>query len=696
MNRKLACILIVLAVSLLTAIGIITQSLATVENRTWDWRARFISHQHSADPKIKLIVVDQASLDYYAKEESITWPWPRALYVPVIKFLEKAGARGLAFDLLLTESSASGVEDDKELAASFSSKLPIVSAVALSQNGQDVGQKNRLLKPFANSPSVPANWSEFYVSSPNIAKFSSPTVPVPEILSASAALGVVNASNDLDGIFRHYQPGALLLGNPLPSLPLALFLATNAGPINSINNFLNDRSQLTIRFRGQGDTYSAQSIANIIASYVNLSEGKTPKIDPADYKDALVFLGVWAPGLYDLRPTPLDPNFPGVEFNATVLDNLIHQDFIHEASATSNILFAVIFIFAISVATLFVKRTLTQILAGICILVLFVAAGVLAASNGIWIAMAIPGLGTILAMLLSILYQYQHEGRQHRFIKRAFSHYVSPDVIDQIIRDPSNLSLGGERRELTIFFSDLAGFTTLSEKLDPAVLVRLLNAYLSAMTDIILGSGGTLDKYEGDAIIAFWNAPLALSDYSDRAVKSAILCQRKLAEMNPDFKREFGVELSMRIGLNSGSVSVGNFGSRDRFNYTIIGDAANLASRLEGTNKVFGTKMLISEGTINLLQSSIAMRKIGAVRVVGRAQPVTVFEPRAINDLVESDYHNFEQGIAQFEAGNLAQAQTYFSKVTNDLAAKSYLRRIQIEISNPVENWSPVWELSEK
>jgi len=217
---------------------------------------------------------------------------------------------------------------------------------------------------------------------------------------------------------------------------------------------------------------------------------------------------------------------------------------------------------------------------------------------GFWLPLVVQETGVAVTLFSAGLIYYTTEGRQKAFIKSAFKQYLSPAVIEQIIVHPERLKLGGERRELSIFFSDLEGFTGLSEGLDPEALTNLLNVYLTAMTDIIQEEGGTVDKYEGDAIIAFWNAPLEQQDHAVRCVRAVLRCQAKLAEMRPKFKEIIGKDLKMRIGVNTGHAVVGNMGSHSRFDYTMIGDAVNLAARLEGINKQFGTYVLISESTM--------------------------------------------------------------------------------------------------
>jgi adenylate cyclase len=303
-----------------------------------------------------------------------------------------------------------------------------------------------------------------------------------------------------------------------------------------------------------------------------------------------------------------------------------------------------------------------------------------------------PGVAAVAATTLVLLLRYLVEGRQHLFVKRAFKHYVSPEVIDQIIANPQSFALGGERRELTIFFSDIEGFTSLSERTDPVSLTRLLNRFLSEVSAIVLSHGGTIDKYQGDAVVAFWNAPLPVEGHAYRATAAAIACHKKLRELEDVFVQECGQPLKMRIGLHTGVVSVGNFGSSFRFNYTMIGDAANLASRLEGVNKVFGSFVAIS-GETRVRAPEFPCRKLGEVRVVGKDSIVAVFEPMAVSELRADEVVRYEQALSLFSGGRYTESRVIFSELSTDPVSRMYVRRIDEEGDSLS---SPVWNLSSK
>jgi adenylate cyclase len=261
------------------------------------------------------------------------------------------------------------------------------------------------------------------------------------------------------------------------------------------------------------------------------------------------------------------------------------------------------------------------------------------------------------------------------------------------------LKLGGERRVLSIFFSDLEGFTSISEGLAPEELTTLLNDYLSAMTDIIQEEGGTVDKYEGDAIIAFWNAPLEVPEHATGAVRTALRCQAVLADMRPGFRERVGKDINMRIGINTGPAVVGNLGSHNRFDYTMLGDAVNLAARLEGANKQFGTYTMISQSTREMIGDALAVRELARIAVVGRKEPVTVYEPM-FHEAYESrnnELSRFAEGLDLFYDGDFLEALEHFSLIQDvDPAAAAYVEKCLAFINTPPPDWKGVWVMTGK
>ncbi len=286
----------------------------------------------------------------------------------------------------------------------------------------------------------------------------------------------------------------------------------------------------------------------------------------------------------------------------------------------------------------------------------------------LWFPIVTPALATLLSYVGSVAYVSVVEGREKRFIKGAFSKYVSPEVVEEIAENPGALQLGGQKRPLTMLFSDLAGFTTLSERMDPQDLLAHLNEYLSEMTQIVMDETGTLDKYIGDAIMAFWNAPRAVGDHADRGLKTAILMQRKMGELNERWMSADpeAEELVVRIGVNTGTVVVGNVGGKERFDYSAIGDAVNLAARLEPANKTYDTLVMASEYTMDAAdRSAFRVRELDRIAVKGKERPVTVYEVlemagARLADHREKAFEHYEAGLAAYKNRDWTLAATYF------------------------------------
>lgn len=698
-HRIIGIALVAIATVLLSLALVWTQVFEEIENRTWDWRLKLLAVS-AGEPKVAIIMIDQASLDVLARDEGHVWPWQRSVYGAALSYLTRAGARVAAFDMLLTEPSSYGPDDDEALAATLESSLPVVSAVALRhstsfEDPADVQLFRKRQSILANTPLV----QSLRQDGAAMPSYGGLTLPVTPLLRTSAAFGNVQGDPDSDGIFRHFAPLVAHADQPVLSLPFAAFaLAYPARAVN-LAPFFNTHGTLAVNFRGPKGSIPTHPFVNIYRSAQNLMADTSPLVPFEEFRDRIVFIGTDAPGLLDLRPTPLSPNFPGVEYNATVLSNLLRGDFIKQASTGIEIALTLFFGITATLAV-FLLRSVREQLLMLCLLATAGLCGAyLAAAHGYWVNAVNPGVAFGFAMIASLSFQYSVEGRQHRFIRNAFRHYVSPAVIDGIVKNPAQLSLGGQRRELTMLFSDIAGFTSISEKLEATKLVALLNTYLSSVTNTILESGGTLDKYVGDAVVAFWNAPLATPKHALCAVQAAMTCQDLLARMQPRFLEEYGVAMKTRIGLHTGEVNVGNFGSAARFNYTVLGDAANLASRLEGANKYFGTSILISDTTFAGLEGRVRCRKIADIRVVGKAHAVGVYEPMyPAHPMMNEEYLcEFEQAVAAFYKGNFDEALASFQGLVRlDAVTRVYVSRIERDRARPADNWSPVWQLTEK
>jgi adenylate cyclase len=693
--------LTVLIASLLATIVTLSgfKGFEEIEYRTWDWRLEFMATPPRVTP-LRIITIDQPSLDYLAREEGHVWPWPRGVYEAVLQYLKSAGAKAVAFDILLTEPSSYGVDDDDALGAAVKGTLPVVSALTMTEAPSDESEED-LKRYQKKQPQREELLRQFKLPPRAIVPLRGVTLPIRQLIDSSAMLADVKGEPDSDGNYRHIIPAAFLTSNPelkVLRLPFALYSLAFPGTPVDFTKWVDAEGRLTIRYVGPKGTIPTESFANVYLSWQNLIAETSPKVPLANFKDAVVLIGMDAPGLLDLRPTPLAPNFPGVELNATVIQNLLDHSFIRKPERHWVLLGTILAIGLVAAVSLFLSGP-TQVLSIILLFSGYLFASFAAAEAGWWIPFVTPALSMVGTLLASLTVLYVGEGRQRRFLKDAFRFYVSPSIIDRIVEDPRQLELGGERRELTIFFSDIVGFTTISETLEAGQLVSMLNTYLSNITEIILRYGGTVDKYVGDAVVAFWNAPLSQPDHAERAVGAALEVQAELLRLQVVFERDYKVTVKTRIGLNTGMVSVGNFGSSVRFSYTVIGDAANLASRLEGANKYLGSSILMSGRTFKMLGSAQRARSLGTIKVVGKTHGVPVYEPLGESHPLRTQpekMQTYEAARVRFERGEFDEARELFEKLPEDSVSAAYLRRIAVEGARKGLDWSPEWNLTEK
>jgi adenylate cyclase len=682
--------------------------LDTWEAKTWDWRVNLLAKPEEASPQIKLIMLDQNSLDWGEKENGLSWPWPREVYNTIINYCYLSDAKALAFDVLFTEPSKYGVADDGSFGNAIAKYERFVGSIFLSQSS---GSEKRW-PDYAPEKTIQIQGLEKWLAATKAKGIASPraTFSIPEISDNVAIMANVHLDPDHDGVYRRVRLFNIFDGRVIPSMALGAYLAAYPDTtlsikrgIFSVGNLdipIDNQGQAILNFRGPSGTHKTYSAAAVIQSELRLQNNETPPIkEKTPFKDCYVFFGFSAPGLYDLRPSPVSGVYPGVEIHSTTLDNLLSGDFIRDVS-TPLVFGLLIFLTLLAgVATAYVSGIINSFLVYLLFILLPVGFCLAAYTQGLWLPLVFQELGITLTLFSAGAIYYSVEGRQKLFIKNAFKQYLSPAVIEELIQHPERLKLGGERRELSVFFSDLEGFTSISEKLEPEELTALLNEYLSAMTDIIQEEGGTVDKYEGDAIIAFWNAPLDQQDHAVRCVRAALRCQTKLAEMRPAIYQRIGKNLNMRIGINNGPAIVGNLGSKTRFDYTMLGDTVNLASRLEGINKQFGTYTIVSQSALDQMEGAFPAREVSRVTVVGRKEPVRIYEPMLPQEFSarEQDLKVFSDGLAAFYEGRFDQAEKLFGTLMDkDPAALAYTGKCRYFMDNPPTEWLGVWMVTTK
>ncbi|MBU0929345.1 MAG: adenylate/guanylate cyclase domain-containing protein [Spirochaetes bacterium] len=421
--------------------------------------------------------------------------------------------------------------------------------------------------------------------------------------------------------------------------------------------------------------------------------------------DSVAVFGLTATGTQDEGVTPLSNNYWMVGSYPTAINTIARGRFIREAPDYAE--FAAMAALAVALALFIHDRSAKLSYAAIGIAVAAVnAAIVLAFSEAyVWIDQVSLNLALIAPSAVIMIAKFAGEEEHRQFIQGAFSKYLSQEVIDRIIENPDALKLGGESCDITTFFSDVAGFSSISERLSAEGLVHLLNEYLSEMTDIIMGEEGTVDKYEGDAIMAFWGAPLAFPDHAYRACLSAVLMQRRLGEMRGRWREEGRDELRVRMGVNSGPAVAGNMGSRTRMNYTVMGDSVNLASRLEGANKAYGTYTMVSQNTHASVKDQFRFRELDTIRVVGKNEPITVYELLEISGKVpekkEETISHYERGLASYKGRRWKEAMVGFARALrldiDDGPSRLYYRRCRAFMKvPPAADWDGVNTLTSK
>ena len=700
---------VALAAAGLCLAGRSTSLYGLLEAKTVDWRFRALCRPSQADKTFGIVAVDQPSLDYFERQ-GVPWPWPRSLYGAFLNFARKGGAKAVVFDILFDSQSPYGHSEDLQLARAIKSFRRVTLAADFS---------NRPPQPGASAP--PPRFQAQVAGDFQQAALerSSASLPQEDLLAAAQRIASVAAEPDPDGVFRHLAPLTALDGKAYPSLALAAALEALGAEAVEVEPGARamlvggrrvplDDGRIALNFHGtalagppEARTYPSWSIGDLILGWNDLQQGRKPKVDPKALSGKVLLVAYTASGLFDIKASPFATPMAGTEFSAVAADNIVHGDPLRTAPWWALFLFVLAAAGAGALSAARGRRSpaaSAALLAAAAVAIIGTAGAAFRA--GVRIDLLAPGLALVLSYAGAGVWSYFDEGRRRRYLKGAFSLYLSPAIVERISRDPDLLKLSGERRELSIFFSDIENFTTLSEGLDPARLSSVMNRYLSAMTDIILESGGTLDKYIGDAIMAFWNAPLDCPDHAVRACRAAIANQERMVELRRELQAEGLPPIRMRIGLNSGPASVGNMGSTKRFSYTAIGDAVNLASRLEGVNKQYGTYVLLSESTRELAKDAVETRELDFIQVKGKTKPIRVYELLGLRGEVEPERlahaRRFEAALSLYRERRFEQAAEAFAEL-DDFAAKIFVNRCRHFLEEaPAESWDGSYALKEK
>ncbi|MDR1374002.1 MAG: adenylate/guanylate cyclase domain-containing protein [Treponema sp.] len=727
-KKPFAALIITLGVFLIITLAGLLNVFTFLEYKTYDFWVNLLAGTGRVSDDIIVVLLDQDSIDWANRERGWSWPWPRKAYGEIVDYMRLGGASSVAFDVLFSEPSLYGAEDDDAFIGASRNYGRVVQTVFFSpQSGNIFSWPQDLNMPLFKTENFGSFLSNF-----DLLKGEEGVVgaqfPIPGLRNTAGMIGNVTGKADPDGIIRRVGLFTLFDGRAVPGLSAASLLVSGADREIRFNQKKQriewgdytipvDRDGKTLlRFRDSLDRYLPYRAVDILQSAEAYAKGEEPFLPPDNFKDRYVFFGFYAEGLYDIFNTPISSVYPGMGIHISMLDNLLRQDFIQQIPYGLNIL---ICLAAVGVMGLLVfsNRISLAVGGGILILIALTGGAAGAYMGGYWLPLVASAAGTILIFLTGTLYNYATEGNQKRFIKSAFSQYLSPAVIEQIIADPSKLELGGESLEMTAIFTDIQRFSSISEGLQkayerdgPKELVNLLNLYLTEMSDIVLANQGAIDKFEGDAIIAFFGAPIRTDKHAAFACRAAVQMKKAEAAMTSrvmDPQGRFYPVLNQlieknivrperplytRIGINSGEMVVGNMGTPRKMNYTIMGNAVNLAARLEGVNKQYDTGgILLSEYTRNQLGDEFILRPLSRVRVVGISTPLRLYELLDLREDAPPELLNaveaWEAAFKIYESRNFPDALNSFKAIrqknSQDLVAGLYIGRCEEYLKTP-------------
>jgi len=716
--------------------------LDLIELKTYDFR--FLSRNHRASSQtVVMAVIDEKSLDTEGR-----WPWPRSKIAHLVNGLSQDGAKVIGFDIGFLEpdensqlefinqfarklealditdkelikyvnKSKTNADNDLALANAIkNSAASVVLGYFFHMADEDIYQRmeksdiNRLLEQI-NSSQYPFIMYEDQnmAISPFITAYAPETNL--EILAETAqSSGYFNMITDQDGAVRRmpliikcgkdlYPPLSVLcawqyLNRPQLMVKAAIYgvegiqMGTDLIPTD-------ENGQMLVNYLGPPGAFSYFSISDIL-------RGKVPR---GTFKDKIVLVGSTASGIFDSWNTPFGPVFPGVELHATVIDNIINKNFLQKPKwARIYDLIAIIVLGTFTGIALPRLNALMGLIFATMLSVFYVVmAHLLFVNTGAWLHIVYPLLVVAITYTALTVHHYFTEERERKKIRGAFKHYVSDAVINKMLNNPDQLALGGEEKNLTVLFSDLADFTTYSERLAPNEMVNILSEYFAEMTEIVFACSGTLKEYVADELMAIFGAPLEQSDHAQQACFAALAMQDRLRDLRRTWSETGRPALKARIGINSGPMLVGNLGSRYRFSYGALGDQVNLGSRLEGLNREYGTEIIVGENTARLVQGVFRLRELDMVQVKGRKQPVRIYE--LLNRAGVSLPENEEQALGMYVAGLDAyrrqrwqEALSHFRQARDfraeDGPSQVMSRRCRIyRTTPPEEEWDGVFQ----
>ncbi len=653
-------------------------------------------------PEVAIVTIDEKSVKKFGR-----WPWNRELQGLLISQLKQMGAGVIALDIVYPYLQ--NPEQDRALAGGLASPGAPVIGGYFFRDEQSLKISEKAIREVEKSK-VSMIFEEPDARRDTVSQFPFIESNHPNIGPFFTDVGFFNSIPDADGLIRS-APLILRNNNSFyPSLPLQalsyglgeeILLELNREGVTSIRLGdiaipVNSGGMLALNFYDHEAGITMYSASDVL-------EGK---LQSEAIQGKLIFVGVTELGIADLRTTPVDNSFPGVAIHATVAANILQGFYLYHDNRTILINIAFILLFPLSMLWVMSKINRPLMMTGV-----FTATAVIAwiifyqiiSKLGFLISLFYPMASLLIGYVIFVSYGIFISDAKTRYMRRALSSYISPKFVNQLLLNPDSLVLQGEKREISVLFSDIRGFTTISEGMEPEQLVLLLNDYLGPMTEIIMHNSGTLDKYIGDAVMALYNAPLDILYHADCAAESAILMQKSLQELNEIFLNVYNRKIKIGIGIHSGFAVVGNMGSSRRFNYTAMGDTVNIASRLEGRTKYYKVDIIISKGTHDQLSNRYLRRQLDRIKVKGKNLPVDIYQLFIDSEDQKSKIlkYGFESALQLYFAGDFKTALAEFQKLNNsfpdDYPTQLYMERCKQSIENPPEGeWDGVYTMTEK